>query len=334
VHIIAELLEAIIEENTMGLKIAELEGDAVFFYRVGEKPTQEELFDQVKKMYIAFHKQLKLYERDRICSCGACSTANALNIKFVSHYGDVVERTIRGHFQLMGADVTLAHKFLKNDIDGDEYILLSDNTLAINADDHIPEWIKIEGKNQNYDGVGEVSYIFSKLDVLKSSLPPLEEKRKIEKIENPIELSLVIDSTIENVYSALTNNDLKKEWVNGLKEVIQDEERVQRIGSSHECLLPIGAIHIETVDNVRSKDEIVYTEFTDSSLLFPAFYQQNTLKKIDENTTELMIEIHYKGSPVKEAILRLGMKSVLTKSLNKFKEFCENNEVESDLVIQ
>lgn len=88
----------------MGLEIAELEGDAIFFYRVGEKPDAATLFDQIEKMYIAFHKQLKLYERDRICSCGACSTANQLNIKFVSHYGEVVERTIQGHFQLMGAD--------------------------------------------------------------------------------------------------------------------------------------------------------------------------------------------------------------------------------------
>lgn len=285
VHIIAELLEAIIEVNTMGLEIAELEGDAIFFYRVGEKPSQEELFEQVKKMYIAFHKQLKLYERDRICSCGACSTANKLYIKFVSHYGDVVERTIQGHFQLMGADVTLAHKFLKNTIDSDEYILLSDSAVAINTNEQIPEWITIEKQSQTYDGVGEVNYSFTKLAELKSTLPPLEEKRKIELIDNPLEISLIVSATIETVYAALTNNDLKKKWVIGLKDVIEEKDRVHRIGSSHDCILPVGTIHIETIDNVRSKDEIVYTEYNDSSTLLPAFYQRSTLKKVDENTT-------------------------------------------------
>lgn len=333
-HIIAELLEALIEENTMGLEIAELEGDAIFFYRVGEKPSQHELYDQVKSMYIAFHKQLKIYERDRICSCGACSTVNKLNIKFVSHYGEVVERTIRGHFQLMGSDVTLAHKFLKNEIDGDEYILLSESAVNQNDDIKLPDWINFKEKKEYYNGVGDVSYTFAKLDELKASLPPLEAKRNIELIDKPIELTIEIDANIENVYTALTNNDLKKQWVNGLKEVIQDKDRVHRVGSSHDCVLPIGAIHIETIDSVRTKDEIVYTEFTDSSIIFPAFYQRNTLRKLGDNKTQLDVEIHYKGSYVKETILRLGMKTVLSGSLKKFKSYCENNEVVSDLVIQ
>jgi len=41
----------------MGLKIAEVEGDAVFFYRLGDKPNEAEVFEQVKEMYNAFHTQ-------------------------------------------------------------------------------------------------------------------------------------------------------------------------------------------------------------------------------------------------------------------------------------
>jgi uncharacterized membrane protein len=333
VHIIAELLEAIIDQNPLGLDIAELEGDAVFFYKVGVKPEQEAFFKQIKNMYNSFHKQLLVYERDRICNCGACSTANKLSLKFVGHYGDVVERSIQNHFQLMGADVTLVHKFLKNSLNESEYILLTKNAIAINNNLNAPDWIDFKEGKEIYDGIGEVEYIFSKLDRLKQILPSIDKRREIETIENPIEFSIDINAPIDSVYAALTDVELKKEWVNGLREVIQNKERVHRVGSSHDCLLPIGAVHIETVENILSKDEIVFTEFTDASTILPAFYQRNTLKKTDSNKTDISIEVHYKGGYLKETILRLSMKSVLLRSLKKFKSYCENNEVNPKLLI-
>lgn len=83
VHIIAKILETLIENNTMGLKVAEIEGDAVFFYRIGEKPTIKELQDQIEAMYFAFYKMKAIHDRDRVCDCGACKTVNSLKIKFI-----------------------------------------------------------------------------------------------------------------------------------------------------------------------------------------------------------------------------------------------------------
>ena len=37
-HIISELINAIIIENSLNLKISEIEGDAVLFYRIGKPP--------------------------------------------------------------------------------------------------------------------------------------------------------------------------------------------------------------------------------------------------------------------------------------------------------
>src|SRR5438105_15793631 len=74
-QIIQELLEILIECNQLGLQIGEIEGDAIFFYKLGDKPDMQALLKQVEKMFTSFHQHLKLYDQQRICPCKACSSA-------------------------------------------------------------------------------------------------------------------------------------------------------------------------------------------------------------------------------------------------------------------
>ncbi len=82
-HIIVELLEVIIGANNLGMQISEIEGDAVLYYRKGDPPKIDELILQAKKMFLAFHTQIKIIQRDNVCQCGACRTAINLTLKFV-----------------------------------------------------------------------------------------------------------------------------------------------------------------------------------------------------------------------------------------------------------
>ena len=75
-HIISELLEKIIDENQLDLVVSEIEGDAVLFYKEGKVPSTMSMYAQAKKMFLSFHSHLKLYEKQRICQCGACSSAS------------------------------------------------------------------------------------------------------------------------------------------------------------------------------------------------------------------------------------------------------------------
>ena len=87
-HIISELLELIIDANILDLELAEIEGDALFFYKHNSIPTRQALLKQIEEMYIRFHNHLQLYEKRRICECGACSSASELNLKFIAHAGN------------------------------------------------------------------------------------------------------------------------------------------------------------------------------------------------------------------------------------------------------
>ncbi len=70
-HIISELLELVIDANEIGLTVAEIEGDAVLFFKQGSLPTWEQLVKQAESMFVKFHAHLRRYETERICQCGA-----------------------------------------------------------------------------------------------------------------------------------------------------------------------------------------------------------------------------------------------------------------------
>lgn len=72
--IIQELLEILIDANNSGLAISEIEGDAILFYKFGERPALNRVRQQVEEMFSAFHKSLT-YESRRYCQCNACLSA-------------------------------------------------------------------------------------------------------------------------------------------------------------------------------------------------------------------------------------------------------------------
>src|SRR6476620_8514449 len=94
-HIIKELLEILIESNQIDLQVGEIEGDAIFFYKLCEKPGVKILLEQVEGMFTRFHQHLKLYDHRRICPCGASKTAVDLTLKVVAHFGEVTPIAVK-----------------------------------------------------------------------------------------------------------------------------------------------------------------------------------------------------------------------------------------------
>ncbi len=134
-HIIAELLDLIIEETGTYFEISEIEGDAILFYRYSEFVDFEFLISLCERIFMKFHKHLKYYKRDKICHCGACSTTETLSLKFILHFGVIYTYTVADRLKLLGKDVILAHRLLKNSIPHHEYILLTKATLTVAGKD-------------------------------------------------------------------------------------------------------------------------------------------------------------------------------------------------------
>jgi len=128
------LLETIIEKLGSLLTISKLEGDAVFAYVDEDNLEQaKSLLELVDSTYLAFRdKALALYA-GATCPCRACRALPTLDLKFMMHHGDFIVQQVAGIRDLMGTDVNLIHRLLKNSVAESTgwkgYVLLTDPVL-------------------------------------------------------------------------------------------------------------------------------------------------------------------------------------------------------------
>lgn len=123
---IQELLEAIIQSNISQLQISEIQGDAILFYRFGDPLKLSLLRKQCQQTFTDFHKKLLVLNKQYNFPADALKN---FSLKFVVHYGRVGTAFINGDCKMIGVDMVIANKILKNNIDKHEYVLMTDNYL-------------------------------------------------------------------------------------------------------------------------------------------------------------------------------------------------------------
>jgi hypothetical protein len=295
-HIISELLEKIIDNNQLAMEVSEVEGDAVLFYKEHSVPEMEQIYDQAKKMFIDFHAHLKLYEKQRICQCGACNTASKLSLKFVVHSANIGFTNIKNHKKPFGADVVLLHKLLKNNIPDHEYILFTDEfTSQSKPIESIENQLK--ECQQHYDTVGEIKYKYLSLNDLHKAVidpPPIKLQ---EKTNNPVVIEQTFDLPLMQAYEYLSDFELKKMWNKGVKEYKYDKGKINRLGTKHICVFEKGIAQFESVTNDFGEGNLVYGE---KLLNFPLAKNLTVyfILTADKNRTHIRVETHYKPLPI------------------------------------
>lgn len=111
------LLEAIIDKLGSLFTIAKLEGDAVFAY-MEESRLQEgkTMLDVIDQSYLAFRDKAASLFAQATCPCKACRAIPTLDLKFILHHGEYVIQQVAGIRDLLGTDVNLLHRLLKNGV--------------------------------------------------------------------------------------------------------------------------------------------------------------------------------------------------------------------------
>lgn len=114
-EILSDLLETICVKLESLLSIHKLEGDAVFAY-APETSIQrgETLLELVEATYVAFRDRQTSIKRATTCTCNACRNIPSLDLKFILHHGDYILQRVRDIQEMVGTDVNLVHRLLKN----------------------------------------------------------------------------------------------------------------------------------------------------------------------------------------------------------------------------
>ncbi len=328
-HIISELLELIINSDKLKLTVSEIEGDAVLFFKE-EIPSVSELIQQCQQTFIAFHSHLRRYDSERICRCGACETASQLSLKFIIHKGDIQKINIKDHQKLHGPDVILAHKFLKNSIPGDEYILLSDQFEldSYTKDVAKNDKVSIKQGNDTYQDLGEFRYSYIPInnllhelvDVPSINFPGLSSGKVI--VEN------TINAPVDMIYENFTNLEKRAEWNEDIKEILLHGNGLNQSGVMHTCLVGPYSLDIESLGRIENEDEIVYGERVNKFKGLRDIITIYTFEKKGDNT-HIKAEVDFKikswfGKLMKPMVRKMLQKQTDT-GLKKLKQISEQN---------
>lgn len=119
-----ELLSTLIRHNTLKMKIAEIEGDAVFFFKWKAIPGADQLYEQFETMKSAFDRKSRELQNRYGLDLD-------LHLKAIAHYGEMTAFSIRGFHKLYGEVVVEAHRLLKNSIPGRSYLLITDELMTL-----------------------------------------------------------------------------------------------------------------------------------------------------------------------------------------------------------
>lgn len=166
-HVVAQLLEAVIDAAEPTYSLAKLEGDAAFFYaKLSDAPKEGELSafsERVVKIRQAFLDRREELAINRVCSCDGCVQAGDLTLKFVAHMGEVAFQKVKRYTELAGVDVITVHRFLKNSVQIREYVLMS-SPVYERLDGTLREFA--EPGREQLEGLGEVdTYV---VDLIKA----------------------------------------------------------------------------------------------------------------------------------------------------------------------
>ncbi len=116
-EVLTDLLEAIVERFKTLLSICKLEGDAVLAYAPEAGLRRgETLLELLESTYVIFRDKVEAARRRTTCTCRACQAIPTLDLKFFVHHGDYIVQNVSGIRDLVGSDVNLIHRLMKNHV--------------------------------------------------------------------------------------------------------------------------------------------------------------------------------------------------------------------------
>lgn len=235
--ILSDLIGVVADRMGRSLQVLKLEGDAVFCRGSGES-----LLADLHDCYSAFAGRQRTIALNTSCRCDACRRIADLDLKFVAHHGSFVEHEVAGRRELVGPDVIVVHRMLKNSVAErfgvSGYALLSDACVARLGIDPTG----LPGHSERYDDIGEVGGVVVDLEEPWHAAAPV----RLADEDADIVLSADVAAPVANVWDAMTDAAKQLRWRVGATRVDPDGE--PGLGTKTHCVHGNTKITQEIVD--------------------------------------------------------------------------------------
>ena len=236
--ILADLIGTVVTTLRPTFRLAKLEGDAAFMAAPEVDVDGSLLLDTIERCYFGFRRRRRDVRQATSCECDACIRIPDLNLKFVVHTGPVVRQEMAGLEELIGRDVIVVHRLLKNTVGegtgATAYALLTDAvTTAMGL---APAALEMTPHTETYDIVGEIPGWVHDLERRWQ-----EEDERARVFVRPqdtfMSTTYEVAAPPAVVWEYLTTPGRRVEWMAGVTDVIQDATGNRRaVGATNHCM--------------------------------------------------------------------------------------------------
>jgi uncharacterized protein YndB with AHSA1/START domain len=242
-------------------KLAKLEGDAAFVYAITETIDAAQLQDAVERCYFAFRRRLRDVRQASSCECNACILVPNLDLKVVAHHGRIIRQRIASWEELVGSDVIVVHRLLKNHVEDwtgfSAYALYSAACVAaMGLDD--PAAAGLVEHREEFEGVGEI--VGWVRDLHEAWTEELARARQVVERKDAARVyEQELDAPPAIVWEYLTSPTLRIHWqyqVTGIEMVAGPPGR-RGVGVVNHCIHGKDAI-VEEVLDWEPYDHVTY----------------------------------------------------------------------------
>ena len=156
--IVRDLINSIISEIKAPMQVIRLEGDAIFMYVDKGDPmvrweiVRANLLETLITFFRVFSNKITELTLHKICNCNACNNVDRLKLKIVAHSGKTMFFSINDILELSGTAPILIHRLLKNSVEADEYVLMTESALT----DLLVSPEDVETSSESYDELGTI----------------------------------------------------------------------------------------------------------------------------------------------------------------------------------
>ncbi len=195
--------------------ISGFRGDAIFMYVPDTHLCEPQtLLEALENLYFVFADTRRQMVQNTSCPCRACRNISKLDLKMVIHHGEYVIQKLGDREELLGADVIVPHRMLKNSVIEktgiESYALFSEAAAQASRLSELA--YPLVAHAETYEHLGEV-----RMQVLDLRKVWEREQEKHRFVVTPQEAWLTFEweapgCAASTVWEYLTTPRLEQEW--------------------------------------------------------------------------------------------------------------------------